>query len=241
MPLREDGRMGGAAGVDLILTGERTLPGIEHENYWFRRHEAAYLALAPFAVGATVLEAGSGEGYGAQLLRGVARSVTAVELDPAAAAHAAAAYPGLRVLRADRQRLPLRRGSVEVVDQAGFVDECARVLRAAGTLLLTTPNEATFPPGNPFHTRELRMAELEDLLAPHFDVVRRWGVRHGRALRWWEWRKGGLAEAQLDGPPADWPPAVRRRVQTVSAASFEVGPFREDDLDLAVVAVRRAP
>ena len=26
----------------LPLTGERTAPGIWHENYWFARHEAAY-------------------------------------------------------------------------------------------------------------------------------------------------------------------------------------------------------
>ena len=32
----------------LVLTGERTLPGIPDENYWFRRHEAAYRALLPF-------------------------------------------------------------------------------------------------------------------------------------------------------------------------------------------------
>jgi hypothetical protein len=25
----------------LPLTGERTVPGVWHENYWFRRHEAA--------------------------------------------------------------------------------------------------------------------------------------------------------------------------------------------------------
>jgi len=42
----------------LPLTGERTVPGIPEENYWFRRHEAAYLALARHCVGATVLEAG---------------------------------------------------------------------------------------------------------------------------------------------------------------------------------------
>ena len=32
----------------LALTGERTVPGIPEENYWFRRHEAAYLALLPY-------------------------------------------------------------------------------------------------------------------------------------------------------------------------------------------------
>ena len=29
------------------LVGERTVPQLWHENYWFRRHEIAYLTLAP--------------------------------------------------------------------------------------------------------------------------------------------------------------------------------------------------
>ena len=51
----------------LALTGERTVPGIARENYWFRRHLVVYEALAPRCRG-VVLEAGCGEGYGADLL-----------------------------------------------------------------------------------------------------------------------------------------------------------------------------
>jgi len=39
----------------LPLTGERTGPGIWHENYWFRRHEAAYLAALSLTRGRRVL------------------------------------------------------------------------------------------------------------------------------------------------------------------------------------------
>lgn len=236
--------------MHLILTGERTLPGIAHENYWFRRHEAAYLALLPFVRGApVVLEAGAGEGYGAELLRGAAGSVVAVELDPAAASHARSRYPDVRVVRGDLQRLPLRAGATDAVatlqtiehlaDQAAFVAECARVLRPGALLLVTTPNAATFPKGNPFHTRELLMTELEGLLAPAFSVSRRWGVRHGPRLRNDERRDGGIIEAQLAMPEETWPPALRHRVEAVTARSFTVGPFRDDDLDLVVVARRQ--
>ena len=51
--------------MTLPLTGERTVPGIAEENYWFRRHEAAYLHLIGHCADAVVLEAGCGEGYGA--------------------------------------------------------------------------------------------------------------------------------------------------------------------------------
>ena len=53
----------------LELTGERTLPDVPEENYWFRRHLVVYEALAPRCRG-VVLEAGCGEGYGADLLAG---------------------------------------------------------------------------------------------------------------------------------------------------------------------------
>ncbi len=241
---------------DLVLTGERTLPGIPDENYWFRRHEAAYRALLPFVLGAYVLEAGAGEGYGAALLRsGGAARVHALDYDAVAAAHAHAAYPGITVTRGDLQRLPVATGALDVVanlqtiehlhDQPGFVAECARVLRPAGTLLMTTPNRLTFSPGlaaprNPFHTRELSAAELLALLDPHFEVMRAWGLRHGRSLRAQEARVGPLVEAQLTRAPADWAPAVRTAVHGVRAADFEVdGRDLEASLDLVFVAVRR--
>ena len=69
------------------------MPGIPAENYWFRRHEAAYDAVVPFCPGAVVLEAGCGEGYGADRIAEVARVVLGLDYDAAAVGHVAAAYP----------------------------------------------------------------------------------------------------------------------------------------------------
>lgn len=242
----------------LPLTGERTVPGIPDENYWFRRHEAAYLALRPFVRGATVLEAGCGEGYGCDLLVRTARRVVGLELDPTAAAHARRRYPGCAVLRCDLQRMPVADGAAEVVaslqtlehlhDQPGFVDECARVLRPAGTLMITTPNRLTFSPTwtpgtphlNPFHTREVTAAELGSLLSPRFVVQRTWAVRPGRRLRRFDRRHGPLERTLTTLDPRDWSPAVRRLVHSVTAADFTVGTGDVDSgLDLVVVAVKR--
>src|SRR2546430_2628724 len=91
----------------------------------------------------------------------------------------------------------MRSSSVEVVaclqvlehlwDQPGFLAECARVLRPAGTLLLSTPNRLTFSPSgaavNPFHTRELSATELAAALSPWFVVTRMLGLHHGRRAR----------------------------------------------------------
>ncbi|HKI41067.1 MAG TPA: SAM-dependent methyltransferase, partial [Mycobacterium sp.] len=52
-----------AADAVLTLTGERTIPDLDIENYWFRRHEVVYRRLAPRCAGREVLEAGCGEGY----------------------------------------------------------------------------------------------------------------------------------------------------------------------------------
>jgi SAM-dependent methyltransferase len=241
--------------AQLSLTGERTLPGIPIENYWFRRHEAAYAALVPFCRGAVVLEAGCGEGYGADRIADAARLVVGVDYDAAAVRHAGAAYPRVPVVRGNLAALPVAGGAIDVVaslqviehlwDQPGFLRECARVLRPAGTLLLTTPNRLTFSPGNdalnPFHTRELSPAELAELLVDGgFEVNRLLGLRHGRRLRRLDRRYGSLVRAQLAGPAATWHPTLRRDVVAVRASDFALG--RDDldsSLDLVAVAIRR--
>lgn len=239
----------------LTLTGERTLPGIADENYWFRRHEVAYAWIAPWCAGARVLDAGCGEGYGAAAIARVAGHVTALDYDDAVVAHVADRYPALAAVKGDLQHLPFEDGSFEVVvhlqtiehlhDQPGFVRECARVLRPAGTLVVTTPNRLTFSPGretplNPFHTRELSADELRDLLEPDFAVARMLGVSHGRRITRWERRHGPLVDAQLASSPDGWPRRLRDFVARLHASDFTVSDDDVDaSLDLLAVAVRR--
>ena len=80
----------------LPLTGERTVPGVAEENYWFRRHEVVYRRAGPARAAATVLEVGCGEGYGADLLAGVARRVVALDYDAAAVGPRRAPLPARR-------------------------------------------------------------------------------------------------------------------------------------------------
>jgi SAM-dependent methyltransferase len=240
----------------LELTGERTLPGIPTENYWFRRHEAAYDAVVPFCPGAVVLEAGCGEGYGADRLAAVARAVLGLDYDGAAVRHVAMAYPRVAAARANPAGLPVRDGSVDVVatlqviehlwDQPGFLAECHRVLRPAGTLLVTTPNRLTFStpnrPLNPFHHHELDSGELAALLdGAGFDISRLLGLRHGPRLRRLDRLFGSFVDAQLAGPPATRHPELHRAVTAVRTTDFVLGADNLDScLDLVAVAVRRA-
>ena len=52
----------------LELTGERTLPDVPEENYWYRRHVAVYEWIAERCDGLRVVDLACGEGYGSDLL-----------------------------------------------------------------------------------------------------------------------------------------------------------------------------
>jgi SAM-dependent methyltransferase len=241
-----------SSSLPLPLTGERTVPGVATENYWFRRHEAAYrwLAGALPLPGAVVVEAGCGEGYGGQLIAEAGAALVAgLDLDLATLRHAAVAYPDVPVAAANLVALPLADGAVDLVvcsqvvehlwDQRAFVAECARVLRPGGLLALTTPNRLTFPPGNVFHSRELDATELTALVGEHLEVRLVLGLRPGPRLASDQAAHGDLVAAQVAaaGDPDD---GLRSRVAAVTAADFVV-----DDhdlpgcLDLVLTAVRR--
>ena len=86
----------------LELTGERTLPDVPEENYWYRRHLAVYEWIAERCAGKSVADLACGEGYGSAVLAGRPRDVVGVDANPEAHAHASARYsrPGLRYERA---------------------------------------------------------------------------------------------------------------------------------------------
>src|SRR5271170_3102314 len=245
----------------LPLTGERTIPGLDVENYWFRRHEVVYQRLAQRCAGLDVLEAGCGEGYGADLIAGVARRVTALDYDETTVAHVRARYPRVAVMHANLTELPLADGSVDVVvnfqviehlwDQVRFVSECARVLRPSGLLMVSTPNRITFSPGrdtpiNPFHTRELNADELSELLVEAgFAEVSISGLFHGPRLQEMDARHGGsIIDAQIARAVADapWPAELLADVAAVTSADFDVVDADDrdidDSLDLVAIAVR---
>ncbi|HZE49647.1 MAG TPA: methyltransferase domain-containing protein [Jatrophihabitantaceae bacterium] len=241
----------------LALTGERTVPGVWHENYWFRRHEAAYEFLLPYAAVRSVLEVGCGEGYGTARFAEVADRVIGLDYDAAAVAHAAASYPTPSFLRANLAALPVRDAVIDVVatlqviehvwDHTQFVRECLRVLRPGGTLLVTTPNRLTFSPGrltpiNPYHTHEFTAAELSDLLTScgfiDLDVQ---GLRAGSRLRNLDAGPGGsFADAQLAAPPEQWSDDLAQQVVGVTTADF-VTTATDPDAALDLVVVARRP
>src|SRR5919204_2164607 len=76
----------------LALTGERTLPDVPEENYWFRRHLVVYRWIAARVAGRWVIDMACGEGYGADVLARRAASVVGVDANPDAYEHARLRY-----------------------------------------------------------------------------------------------------------------------------------------------------
>jgi len=86
----------------LALTGERTLPDVPEENYWYRRHLVVYQWIAARVGGLRVIDMACGEGYGSDVLAAAgAASVVGVDANPEAHEHARMRYrrPNLRFER----------------------------------------------------------------------------------------------------------------------------------------------
>ena len=86
----------------LPLTGERTLPDVPEENYWYQRHLVVYRWIARRIAGLRVVDMACGEGYGSDVLAAAgAAAVVGVDANPEAHEHARLRYvrPNLRFAR----------------------------------------------------------------------------------------------------------------------------------------------
>jgi 2-polyprenyl-3-methyl-5-hydroxy-6-metoxy-1,4-benzoquinol methylase len=182
----------------LALDGERTLPDIPEENYWFRRHVAVYTWIAERTVGKRVVDLACGEGYGSALLARRAASVVGVDANPEAHEHARLRYRAAN-LRYERDMVERFCEPCDAVvflqtiehvhDPDGVLDNVRGMLAPGGAAYVSTPNVLTLAPkgaqrsGNPWHLREYRAHEFAALCAAHFDSVELLGLFHARKLR----------------------------------------------------------
>ncbi|MGH2922941.1 MAG: class I SAM-dependent methyltransferase [Solirubrobacterales bacterium] len=226
----------------LELTGERTLPDVPEENYWYRRHVAVYEWIADRCGGLRVADLACGEGYGSDLLARRAAAVIGVDANPAAHEHAR--------LRYRRPNLSFRRELVEEfdepVDAVIFLQTIEhihdpgalleRIAAAAPIAYISTPNRLTLAPpgaeksGNPWHLREYDEGEYRRLLEPHFDRVELLGLFHARKLRAHELAIR-VGWDRLHPALRITKPFYDRFLPAISAKDFRLG---TDDLDRAL-------
>ena len=197
----------------LALTGERTLPDVPEENYWFRRHQAVYEWIAARVVSERVIDMACGEGYGSDVLAASAASVVGVDANPEAHEHARLRYrrPNLRFERdlvesfAEPADAVVFLQTIEHLQDPDAVLEHYRSLvsglegpnfgevgrggEGRGTVYVSTPNVRTLAPkgaersDNPWHVHEYRADEFERLCRSHFNSVALFGLFHTRKLR----------------------------------------------------------
>ncbi len=186
----------------LSLTGERTLPDVPEENYWFRRHLVVYEWIGARAHGRRVVDLACGEGYGSAVLARTAASVVGVDANPEAFEHARLKYGGER-LRFERNMIELWTGDVDCVvflqtiehvqDPDAVLDHIRELIGPRGVAYVSTPNVLTLAPkgaersGNPWHVREYRAQEYRELCGRHFGSVDLLGLFHARKLRAHQW------------------------------------------------------
>jgi SAM-dependent methyltransferase len=182
----------------LALTGERTLPDVPEENYWYRRHLAVYEWIAARVAGKAAIDMACGEGYGAATLARAAASVVGVDANPEAHEHARLRYR-MANLRFERDLVESFAEPCDAVvflqtiehveDPGAILGHFRSMLRPGGVAYVSTPNLLTLaPPGapksdNPWHLREYRAAEFRELCELHFPRVELLGLFHARKLR----------------------------------------------------------
>jgi SAM-dependent methyltransferase len=197
----------------LSLTGERTLPDVPEENYWYRRHLVVYEWIAArvadrAAAGPDggrpqkVVDLACGEGYGTAVLGRVASEAVGVDANPEAFEHARLRYtdPRTRFVRTLVETfdepcdvLVFLQTIEHVQDPDAILENFKRLIGPGGEAYVSTPNLLTLaPPGaekseNPWHVKEYRAGEYRELLQRHFGDVEILGLYHARKLALHAW------------------------------------------------------
>ncbi len=180
----------------LELTGERTLPDVPEENYWYQRHLAVYEWIAERVRGPAgrrprlrrglrlrrARRAGGAGDRRRRQPRGLRARRGCATGAPTCAS--SAAWSSSSPSRATRSSSCRRSSTSQDPDRL-----LSRFAELAPVSYVSTPNRLTLaPPGaeksdNPWHLREYTIEEYRELLEPCFSRVEVLGLFHARKLR----------------------------------------------------------
>ena len=229
----------------LELTGERTLPDVPEENYWFRRHLAVYEWIGARVGGLRVADLACGEGYGSDILARTAADVVGIDANPEAHEHAEARYvrPNLRFERDLVENVSGPLDAVVFLQTIEHIEDVPALLgaiaSAAPLAFISTPNRLTLAPegaeksDNPWHLREYTIAEYREVLEPAFGSVEVFGLFHVGKLAVHE-RAIALGWDRVHSLLRITKPFYDRFTPAISASDFALRSEREADLDEAL-------
>jgi 2-polyprenyl-3-methyl-5-hydroxy-6-metoxy-1,4-benzoquinol methylase len=240
----------------LALTGERTLPDVPEENYWYRRHLVVYEWIRARVGGLRVIDMACGEGYGSAVLAGAAASVVGVDANPEAHDHARLRYtaPNVRFARdlvetfAEPADAVVFLQTIEHVRNPGEVLEHFKALVAGSPsplVVVSTPNLLTLAPEgaekseNPWHIKEYRADEFRALCTAHFASVEVYGLFHARKLALHEFAIKKLRWDDIHKAMRITKPFYDRFTPAISVKDFTLTAERPLDGALDFVAVCR--
>lgn len=185
-----------------MQTAERVSHTDISDNYVFQRSQLAYYE-AKKMVSGHVLEIGSGQGYGINIIANQASRYVAIDkfateiIQPEDA-------PKIEFISMDVPPLTgLEDNSFDFVvsfqviehikkDKA-LVQEIYRILKPGGKYIVSTPNIKTSLTRNPWHIREYTVGEFEQLLAGPFEKVEKKGVfGNDKIMAYYEENKKGV-------------------------------------------------
>ena len=167
-----------------IQTAERSSHTEVSDNFVNARHILTYEHALQY-VGGNLLEVGSGEGYGIDLVIPSVDHYTAIDKYPIDTSRLEG-----KPFEFKQMEIPPFSGladnsfdtviSFQVIEHIEnddlFVKEIHRVLKPGGTALIATPNIEMSLTRNPWHVREYKQDELENLIKKYFGNVESHGI-----------------------------------------------------------------
>ena len=182
-----------------LNTAQRVSHCDESDNFVLARSVLAYREAAKRVHG-SVLEIGTGNGYGVQELSSAAGTLITVDKDQPAGID----LPGnveFRRMKVPPIDLPSNTFdfviSFQVIehirDDFALLDEVRRVLKPGGRFIVTTPNAPASLTRNPWHIREYTAGEFSSLMESRFEKVEAMGVFGGeRVMEYYERNREGV-------------------------------------------------
>ncbi|MDE5575589.1 MAG: class I SAM-dependent methyltransferase [Bacteroidales bacterium] len=166
----------------IIQTAERVSEDMS-DNFVFQRSKLAY-CLAAEQISGTVLEIGTGMGYGVRILAPQAEKFYTI--DRYSSPIDTGAWNNVMFSQATVPPIPFEDNmfdfvvSFQVIEHIKkdrlLLDEIYRVLKPGGKVILSTPNKRMSLTRNPFHVREYTPEEFHALLSARFENIQDGGI-----------------------------------------------------------------